>query len=56
MEGPVLLVVERLNAVPRGYHVDSSCVMRAKRITDKERGTDSAQLAALSTHEAHALA
>jgi hypothetical protein len=56
MEGPVLLVVQRLNAVLRGYHVDSSYVMRAKRITDKERGTDSAQMAPLSTHEAHALA
>jgi hypothetical protein len=30
--------------------------MHAKRITDKERGTDSAQLASLTTHEAHALA
>ena len=56
MEGSVLLVVERLNAVLRGDHVDSSCLMHAERITDEERGTDSAQLASLTTHEAHALA
>jgi hypothetical protein len=49
-------VVERLNAVLRGYHVDSSYVVHAERVTDKERGTDSAQLASLTTHEAHALA
>jgi hypothetical protein len=49
-------MVERLNAVLRGYHVDSSYVVHAERVTDKERGTDSAQMAPLSTHEAHALA
>jgi len=30
--------------------------MHAERITDEERGTDSAQMAPLTAHEAHALA
>ena len=55
-KGPYSWWSRRLNAVLRGDHVDSSCVMHAERITDKERGTDSAQLATLTTHEAHALA
>jgi hypothetical protein len=56
VEEPVLLVVERLNAVLRGYHVDSGCVMHAERVTNEERGTDSARMASLTTHDAHALA
>jgi len=45
MERAVLLVVERLDAVLGGHHVDSSYVVHAERVTDKERGTDSAQMA-----------
>jgi hypothetical protein len=56
VERPVLQVVERLNAVLRGDHVDSGCVMHAERVTNEERGTDSARMASLTTHDAHALA
>jgi hypothetical protein len=56
VEGPVLLLVERLDAVLRGHDVNSGRVMHAERVTDEETSAHSAQVAALSAHEAHALA
>jgi len=42
--------------VLRGYHVDSSYVLHAERVTDKKSSTNATQVAPLSTHEAHAVA